>query len=137
MLTMSVFGFGISIARGVAPAINVPVALLTEHLIVTALITVRPAAAVKRTRHIALMLVAVAVGLTDLTFALQAFASGGKRDGVHAFPFVLFAVMSRSAFARCWLFRSWQSSSRCSIGSGEYAGEVRLAHRGVNAPAVA
>jgi len=93
MLTMSVFGLGISIARGVAPAINVPAALLTGYLVVTALMTVRPPSSFRRPAHVAGMLLALAVGLTDLTFAFQAFANGGKRNGMPAFPFVMFAAV--------------------------------------------
>jgi ATP adenylyltransferase/5',5'''-P-1,P-4-tetraphosphate phosphorylase II len=40
------------------------------------------------------MLVALAVALTDLTFAFQALANGGKRNGMPAFPFILFAVVA-------------------------------------------
>ena len=43
MLTMSVGGLVIAAGRGVAPATNIPAALLTSYLAVTALTTIRPA----------------------------------------------------------------------------------------------
>lgn len=40
-----------------------------------------------------LMLVALAVGLTSLTFGFEALANGGKRNGMPAFPFFMFGVV--------------------------------------------
>jgi len=42
MLTMALFGMTIAVVRGIAPAINVPAALLTSSMSITALTTVRP-----------------------------------------------------------------------------------------------
>jgi len=93
ILTMCVAGFTIAAVRGVAPAVNIPAALLTSYLVITALTTVQPLAGGGRWLHIGAMLVALAVGLTDLTFAFEAFANGGKRNGMPAFPFVMFGVV--------------------------------------------
>ena len=94
MLTMGVAGLTIAVVRGVAPAVNVPAALLTSYLVVTALATVRPpAAAVSRWLNVGAMLVALAVGVASLTFAFEAFANGGTREGMPAFPFVMFGVV--------------------------------------------
>lgn len=93
MLTMCFFGTLIAAVRGVAPAINIPAALLTSYLVITALTTVRPLGAGARGLDIGLMLAAFVVGMTDLTFALEAIANGGKRQGMPAFPFVMFAVV--------------------------------------------
>jgi hypothetical protein len=93
MLTMSVFGGTIAAVQGVAPAINIPAALLTSYLVITALITVRPPSSRSRWLTPGLMLVALAVGLTSLSFAFEAFANGGKRNGMPAFPFVMFGVV--------------------------------------------
>ena len=92
MLMMCVFGLLLSVTRGVAPSINVPAALLTAYLIITALTTVRP---VPGTRwfHPALALMALSIGLTDLTFGFQAVANGGTRNGMPAFPFFMFGVV--------------------------------------------
>ena len=95
MLVMCVAGLMISVVRGVAPEINVPAALLTSYLIVTALTTVRPlpvGAAADRALHAGAMLVALGVAAVMTTFAVEAFANGGKRNGMPAFPFVMFAT---------------------------------------------
>jgi hypothetical protein len=39
------------------------------------------------------MLVALGVGVTDLTFAFEAVTNGGQRNGMPAFPFVMFGVI--------------------------------------------
>lgn len=93
MLTMCLFGATIATVRGVAPAINVPAALLTAYLVITALATVRPAVRGPQWLAVGLMLVALGVGITDLTFAYEAIANGGTRKGMPAFPFVMFGVV--------------------------------------------
>jgi uncharacterized membrane protein len=93
MVTMAVFGMTIAAVRGVAPALNIPVAWLTCYLVVTALTTIRTPAAGTRWLDIGGMLVGLAVGLTFLTFGLQAVANGGTRNGMPAFPFLMFAVV--------------------------------------------
>jgi uncharacterized membrane protein len=93
MLTMSACGLVIAAGRGVAPAINIPAALLTSYLVITSLTTVRPLASGGRGLDVGAMLVALAVGITDLMFAFEAFANGGSRKGMPAFPFVMFGVV--------------------------------------------
>ncbi|HYZ83098.1 MAG TPA: hypothetical protein VE621_01770, partial [Bryobacteraceae bacterium] len=93
MLTMCVAGFLITTIRGVAPAVNIPAALLTAYLVTTALTTVQPVRAVEPWLSIGAMLLALGVGLTSLTFAFEAIAAGGKRDGMPAFPFFLFGLV--------------------------------------------
>lgn len=97
MLTMSLSGMVIAAVRGVAPAINIPSALLTACLVVSALTTVRPVAAGWRWLDIGTLLVALAVGLVCLGFGFEALANGGKRDGMPAFPFFMFGVVGLSA----------------------------------------
>jgi hypothetical protein len=93
MLTMALAGLTIALARGVAPAINVPAALLSAYLVTTGVATVR-SCATPRWLSVGLMLVALAVGLASLTFGVQAIAGPeGKRDGMPAFPFLLFGVV--------------------------------------------
>ena len=92
MLTTAVLGMVIAVVRGVAPAINVPAALLTSYLVITSLATVRPPAAGSRWLNIGALLVALAVTLASLTFAAEAFANGGTRKGMPAFPFIMFGV---------------------------------------------
>jgi hypothetical protein len=93
MLAMSLLGMVIAAGRNVAPAINIPAGLLTSYLVITALMAVRPPVAGSRWLNPALMLVAMGVALADLTFALQAFANGGKRNGMSAAPFIMFGVV--------------------------------------------
>jgi uncharacterized membrane protein len=99
MLVMCAAGVTIAAVRGVAPAVNVPAALMTAYLVVTSLTALRPPAAGWRPLHLAAMLVALAVALADVTFAVEAFANGGKRNGMPAFPFVLFGTVGLLAVA--------------------------------------
>jgi uncharacterized membrane protein len=100
MLTMCVFGTLIAAVRGVAPAVNIPAGVLTAYLVITSLLTVRPLPAAPRGLHSGLMLVALAVGVASLTFAFEALNSpDGKRQGMPAFPFVMFGVVGTLAAA--------------------------------------
>ena len=99
MLTMCVPGMIIAIGRNVAPAINVPAALLTASLVITALTTVRPPSAATRYLNRSATLATTGVGLVSMTFALQAIANGGKRDGMPSFPFLMFGVVGLLAAA--------------------------------------
>lgn len=93
MLTMATAGFLMTALRGVAVAINIPAAVLTAYLVITALLTVRPRPATQRWLDPALMLVALAVGLIMVAFGLEAIANGGTRRGMPAFPFFMFAFV--------------------------------------------
>jgi uncharacterized membrane protein len=94
MLTMTVFGMVLATARGGAWAgVNFRAALLTAYLVVTGLATVRPRDAGSRWLDVGGMLVALTVGLISLTFGLEALASGGRRNGIPAFPFFLFGIV--------------------------------------------
>jgi uncharacterized membrane protein len=93
MVTMCVFGMLIAMVTGVAPAINIPAGVLTAYLVITALTTVHPSSVLgSRPSAIGLMLVALTLGVTDLTFGFQAIANGGTRNGMPAFPFVMFGI---------------------------------------------
>ncbi len=98
MLATCFGGLVMAIGRGVAPALNVPAALLTAYLVMTALTTVRPLAT--RSHRLArwsdhgAMLVALAVAAASLAFGFEALASvDGKRNGMPAFPFFMFGVV--------------------------------------------
>ena len=93
MLAMCVFGTLISIVRGVAPAINIPAGVVTAYLVITGLTTIRPMPGM-RWLDVSLMLLALTLGLTDLTFGFQALANGGTRFGMPAFPFFMFGVIA-------------------------------------------
>jgi hypothetical protein len=94
MLTMCFFGTLIAAVRGVAPAINIPAGVLTAYLVITGLTTVRPLGAGSRRLDVLLMVVALAVGLTNLVFGFEAIRSpGGTRQGMPPFPFFMFGVV--------------------------------------------
>jgi len=95
MLTMSFSGMLIAAVRGVAPALNIPVALLTAYLVITSLTTVRPLPAGSRWLGLGAMLVALAVGTIDLKFGFDALASpDGKTDGIPPVPFFVFGAVA-------------------------------------------
>lgn len=93
MLTMALTGMTIAAVRGVAPAVNVPAALITAYLVITSLATVRPPGFGARALSIGAMLFALATALVALTFAYEAIANGGMRDGMPAFPFIMFGLI--------------------------------------------
>jgi peptidoglycan/LPS O-acetylase OafA/YrhL len=99
MLTMGGLGALIAAVRGVAPATNIPAALLTSYLVITSLITVRPPKVRMRWLDYGLMLVALGIGLTSLAFGLEALASpdGKGRDGMPPFPFFMFGAVGTAA----------------------------------------
>ncbi len=99
MLIMSCLGALISAVRGIAMPANISAGMLTAYLVITALTTVRPLAAIwARWLDPVLMLVALSIGLVSLVFAFEAVASGtGKRNGIPAFPFFLFGVVGTLA----------------------------------------
>jgi hypothetical protein len=93
MLAMAIAGMTIAVVRGKAPEVNIPAGLITSYFVITALVTVRPESALSsRFVAVALMLVALGVAVIMLTFAIEAFANGGTRQGMPAFPFVMFAA---------------------------------------------
>ena len=97
MLTMCLGGLIIAAGRGVAPAVNIPAALLTAYLVVTALLTVKPPLAAARWMDTGAMLVALAVGAVSLRFGYEALANGGSRNGMPAFPFLMFGAVGTLA----------------------------------------
>lgn len=94
MLTMSLCGMLIAAAQN-SPwsSVNISAAMITFYLVFTGLTTVRPLEVGARWLPLAGLLLALIVGLTDLTFAVEAIANGGKRNGVPAFPFVMFGAV--------------------------------------------
>lgn len=95
MLTMSATGLAVTLIRSAAPAVNVPAALLTAYLVVTALTALR-APGRSRWLDVGAMLVALGVGIFDLRFGFEALTSG-RRNGIPAFPFLLFGVVGLMA----------------------------------------
>ena len=96
MVTMAITGMLISAVEGVAPAINVPSALLTFYLVITSLTTVRPPAAGSRSLDIAAMLMALGIALSCFGLGVAAIARGGRGAGI-AYPLFLFGGVGLSA----------------------------------------
>ena len=100
MLLMCVAGTTLSAIREIAPATNIPAALLTSYLVITSLLTVRPLPRRSRMLEALLMCVALGVGLANVIFSYQAFTSpDGMRNGMPPFPFVLFGTVGLVAAA--------------------------------------
>jgi uncharacterized membrane protein len=99
MLTMALGGFVVAAGRSVAPAVNIPAALLTAYLVVTSLTTIRPSKGGSRALQICALLVAPGVGFSSLAFAFEAVTNGGARQGMPAFPFFLFGIIALIASA--------------------------------------
>lgn len=93
MVTMSITGMTIAIVRGVAPAINVPMALLTGYLVLTALTTMRRPFAGSDWVALGGMLVAVGIGVANLAFGFLALANTGKSRGM-AVPLLIFGTVA-------------------------------------------
>jgi hypothetical protein len=96
MLTMSITGMLISVVGGVAPAINVPLALLTFYLIVTSLFTVRPPAAGLRWLNGAGVVLAFGIALACVVLSFQAIGKGGAAAGL-AYILLPFGAVSAAA----------------------------------------
>jgi len=99
MLTMCAGGTVLAIVRNSAPAINIPAALITASLVITALTTVRPPTRASRWLNLGATVATLSVGLINIRYAFDAFSNGGSRDGMPAFPFVLFGSVGLLATA--------------------------------------
>ena len=106
MSVMAITAMLISAVEGVAPAINVPSALLTFYLVITSLITVRPAAGAStrwrpcrsgsRSLDAAAMLMAFAIAAACAGLGVRAIAKGGAAAGM-AFPLFVFGGVALAA----------------------------------------
>jgi len=92
MLTMCTMGAILAVAHNKGPSINVPAALITASMVVTALTTVRPPSTLMRRIDLAATIATLSVAIVNGIYAFQAFAGGGTRDGIPAFPFILFGT---------------------------------------------
>ena len=92
MLVMATGGFIVSIASGVAPAINLPAAAITAYLVVTALTTVRPPSTTARRVDIAALAVGLITGAASMAVGIAVLASPGMPNGF-AFPLFMFGTV--------------------------------------------
>lgn len=91
MVTMSITGLLVSAVRGVAPAINIPTALLTFYLVLTGMTTVGPRAGWSRAFDTGAMILAFGIGALCAALAIRGLGIGGAEAGM-AYPLVLFGV---------------------------------------------
>ena len=100
MLVMSLLSAVLAIRHETWVEVNVPAGMLTAYLVITSLTTLRrqPGSA-SRWTDFALMLVALSIGATCLVMGFEAIASGGRRNGIPAFPFILFGSIGTLAAA--------------------------------------
>lgn len=99
MLVMCFAGMLIAATKSVAPAINIPAAVLTAYLVVTGFAAVRPPRARVTRFEGGSLLISLGIGLVSLKFGFEAIASGGTRNGIPAFPFFMFGVVGLLAAA--------------------------------------
>jgi peptidoglycan/LPS O-acetylase OafA/YrhL len=86
-----------AVLRDAAPALNIPPSLITGYLVITALMTVRPPFRGSRPLAIALMVLALAVGVTAITMGFEGAVNGWVRKGMPAFPFFMFGLVGLMA----------------------------------------
>ena len=93
MITMGLLGAGLAAVRNIAPVGNVPVGILMAYLVTTALTTVRPHES--RWLEPGLMLVALGVGVFDLTFGFLTLTSPkGTVYGLPPYPLFIFGSVA-------------------------------------------
>lgn len=114
MLTMATTGFVISAIEGVAPAINIPTALLVFYLVITALRTVRPLP-VPRALDAAGMVAAFVIAAGCVATAFVSIGKGAAEAGM-AYPLFLFAGVALAA----------GNGDRRMIHAGALRGTLRL-----------
>jgi uncharacterized membrane protein len=91
MTTMCSSAVVIAAVKG--QTVNLIVALMTAYLVITGLTTVKPSAASPRRLAIGLMVVALVLGLTTLTFGVEAADSAsGELYGYPPFPLFMIAT---------------------------------------------
>jgi uncharacterized membrane protein len=91
MLPMAMSATVMAAFMGVAPAINIPAALVTSYMVITAWTAVRRPSGRGRRLDVALMWMARGVGVACFVVA-AAIASGGGRQAGMAYPLVIFGL---------------------------------------------
>jgi hypothetical protein len=94
---LAMCGSAVALAVVNGQAVNVMAGLMTAYLAVTSVTTVRPPAPGARPREIALMVMALVLGLATMATGFLAIASPtGRIFGLPSFPFFLFGVLGLS-----------------------------------------
>ena len=92
MITMTMTG---GVIAAVASSDGVAIgAVLTAYFVITSLATVRPIDGWSRRVDVGLMVVALAIGVTSLTWGFETVASAsGRREGLPPFPFFMTGIV--------------------------------------------
>ena len=98
MLAMALAGAVIAVARGVAPAINVPASVITWYLVLTGFAAVREPGPHHRTLHAVGLATALALVIVEAWMAYSTLAWGARQRG-YLFPFFLFGGVAAIAAA--------------------------------------
>lgn len=96
MLPMAFTGMLISAVGGVARPINIPAAMVTFYMVLTALLTVRPFEARPRWVDVTAMSAAFAMGVASVPLGIMVVAQGGRQAGM-AYPLFMFGAIAFSA----------------------------------------
>ena len=100
MLIMAGLGGAISVARGGGAGTG---AIVTCYFVITALVTVHRPAFWSRRLDVALMALALGIGLVNLWAGVAAARSpSGRLNGLPPFPFIMFGVVSLVAARGDW-----------------------------------
>ena len=96
MLPMAFTGMLISAVGGVARPINIPAALVTFYMVLTALLTVRPFEARPRWVDVTAMRAAFAMSVANVPVGIMVVAQGGRQAGT-AYPLFMLGAIAFSA----------------------------------------
>ena len=96
MVTMSITGGLVSAGRGIAPAINIPTALLTFYLVMTGMTAVGPPSGWSRRMDVAAMWFGFATAIVCAVFIVYSVGQGGAAAGM-AYPLVMFGAVAAAA----------------------------------------
>jgi hypothetical protein len=89
MVTMAITGGLVSAARGIAPAINIPTALLAFYMVITGMTSVGSPAGWSQRLTVAAMWFGFATALVCAVFIVYSIGQGGAAAGM-AYPLALF-----------------------------------------------
>jgi hypothetical protein len=96
MVTMAITGGLVSAARGIAPAINIPTALLAFYLVITGMTSVGSPAGWSKRFDVAVMMFGFATAAVCAAFIVYSIGQGGAAAGM-AYPLALFGGVALAA----------------------------------------
>jgi hypothetical protein len=108
MLMMCAFGIIMTGLRGHEwTVVNTSAGTFSAYLVITSLTAIRPVSKGGRWLDTGGFLFVLALAAIDLGFGLEAITNGGKRNGIPAFPYLMFGVVALiAAFGDLRILRS-------------------------------